>query len=62
MKVALAISLLLAVASSVVSAFAPSTPFVITRANLPSTARIHAAAGPEEEEGLDLDLEEMFDM
>jgi hypothetical protein len=57
MKVVFAVSLLVAVATSSVSAFAPASPFV-SRAS--RTTEIYA--DPKEEEGLDLDLEEMFDM
>ena len=65
MKVIHAVSLLLAVLTLSVSAFVPSAPFGVLRSKLSSTTRttiFAASAGPEEEEGLDLDLEEMFDM
>lgn len=59
MKVVFAISLIVTVATSSVSAFAPSAPFV-SRASQTRTTEIYS--DPKEEEGLDLDLEEMFDM
>jgi hypothetical protein len=60
MKVVLAVSLFVAATSSV-SAFAPSA-LCVSRGSQTRTMKIHAEADPKEEEGLDLDLEEMFDM
>jgi hypothetical protein len=57
----------LASTSSLSAAFVPRVPAFVTRAGgpAPTTSKINAAGapGPEEEAGgLDLDLEEMFDM
>jgi hypothetical protein len=50
-------AILLVVGLSSVSAFAPSASF-----NSPKASLTQVNAEPEEEEGLDLNLEEMFDM
>lgn len=56
MKFSIAVSLFVVGLSSV-SAFAPSASFSSPKASL---TRVNAE--PEEEDGLDLNLEEMFDM